>query len=452
MRGVPAWAGADKELKARTEDVKKINWWSAIGLGILSAGLAGCGGGGSSNGDVRLINATLTHPSLDLLSSTDSSKLITAVTTGTVSSYVSVSSGSPTLQIDDTGSTTALVGTTPALAGSQHLAIIAYEIDGIVQPAFIAEDSANPATGNSALRVIDLAVDAGALNVYLTAVGVAPTSSTTPTFTISAPSQVTATSSLVAAPGTYSVWVTGPSSVADLRLEIPSITLGDSQNSTVILTPTTGGVLVNGSQLIQQGAYTPSPNKNARVRLAAAASNSSVVNVKAGSTAVATNVTSPSVTQYVLVPAASSALSVTVNGAAVTAPTTSFAAGTDSTVLVSGAPGAASVKVLADDNHASTTVGDARLRMVNGLTGTTSDLTLKAAFSILGTPVAPDSASSYFDVLGGSQIQIDVLSGTSAATIFTQTNVNLQASKVYTLFMLGDSATPIGDIVQDSPN
>src|SRR5262249_21160415 len=129
-----------RNIKARIEHVKNIRWWSAIGLVVVGAALAGCGGGGGSSGNGGLINATLTHPSLDLVSSSDSSTLISAVAANTASGYVSVSSGSPALQIDDSGSATALVGTTPALTSGQHLAVIAYEIDGVVQPAFIAED------------------------------------------------------------------------------------------------------------------------------------------------------------------------------------------------------------------------------------------------------------------------------------------------------------------------
>jgi hypothetical protein len=421
-------------------------------LGLLGmAVLAGCGGGGGDSGQVRLINATLTHASINLISTSDSNTLVSNVATDSVSGYVGVGSGTPTLQINDATTGTLLVGTTPSLTNGGHLAIIAYEIDGIVQPAFIAEDTTNPTSGNAGVRIIDLAVDAGALNIYLMATGTAPTSSTTPTFQISAPSQVTATGSLLVPPGSYTVYVTGPASVSDVRLKIDTLTLSDSQNTALILSPTAGGVLVNGASLIQQGDYTATKNTNARVRVAAAVSGGATVTVKAGSTAVTTNATSPAVTPYVLVPAAGSTLSVTVNGAAVTAPTAALAAGTDSTLLVSGAAGAAAAKLIVDDNHGSLTVGDARLRMINALTGAAPNVTFKAAFSILDTAVEPISASEYFDVVGGTNIQIDALSGATATSLFSQ-QVTLQAGKVYTVFMFGDPSAPIGDIVQDSPN
>ena len=54
------------------------------------------------------------------------------------------------------------------------------------------------------------------------------------------------------APGTYRIRVTGAGNPSDLRLDIPSRP-GQPAGATVILTPTAGGTLANGSVLIEDG-------------------------------------------------------------------------------------------------------------------------------------------------------------------------------------------------------
>ena len=64
-------------------------------MAFAAAALAACGGGGSSGGDqasVRLVNATLTHASLNLLA--NSAIVVTGTAVDTASAYVSVNSGS----------------------------------------------------------------------------------------------------------------------------------------------------------------------------------------------------------------------------------------------------------------------------------------------------------------------------------------------------------------------
>ena len=87
-------------------------------------------------------------------------------------------------------------------------------------------------------------------------------------------------------PGTYRIRVTGAGNTADLRLDIPSFSLTSQEVATVLLTPTTGGTLVNGAVLSQQGAYTaaatPTPGsprrrgRERRFRLGAAPARSTI--------------------------------------------------------------------------------------------------------------------------------------------------------------------------------
>lgn len=424
--------------------------------------LSSCGGGGGSQGQVRLVNATLTHASLDMISSSDSSTLVSAVATSTVSGYVGVNSGAPSLQINDAGSSTALVGTTFALNGGQHVSVVAYEIDGVMQvPGLIAEDTTNPSSGLSALRVLDLAPDAGGLNIYViansstTGPSAAPTSTTSPTFVISSPSQASASGYSLITPGTYSIWVTSATNASDVRLTINSVSLVDQQNAALILTPTAGGVLVNGSTLVQQGAYTSYPTTGARVRVVAAvgaqsSGNPSVVNVTAGSTTLAANVSAPRVGSYVTIPSTSS-LAVTVNGAALTLSKATVSAGTDTTLLVWGDASAPKTTLLADDNHESSTAGAVKVRLVNAMSGTSATpVTWSVAAAQLTTPIAVGAASDYYNSLQSTGVDFQANSTADGSLVFSKTT-DLQQNEVYTLFLFGNGGAP-STLVLDSSN
>ena len=93
----------------------------------------------------------------------------------------------------------------------------------------------------------------------------------------------------------------------------------------VLLTPTSGGTLVNGAVLAQQATYTAGRNTNARVRLAAAVASGAHVTANAGTVTIGSNVASPSVGGYVIVPAGA-ALNVTRERQPVGAPATAIAA------------------------------------------------------------------------------------------------------------------------------
>ena len=101
--------------------MKHLRWWPALGSVVLmGAVLAGCGGSGSSSdaGSLRLINATQTHASLDLYQS--SSLAMSATQMDTISGYANVAVGSPTLQLNDAGGSTALLTTSTTITSGQH--------------------------------------------------------------------------------------------------------------------------------------------------------------------------------------------------------------------------------------------------------------------------------------------------------------------------------------------
>ncbi len=422
-------------------------------VACVALALSACGGGGGGSGgnaNVRLVNATSTRASLDLLA--NGSSAAASIPADTVSSYAGVASGSPTLQINDTASGTALGTIAPSVGQGLHYALVAYESGGSLRTTVIQEDVAAPAAGTAAVRVIDAATDAGAVDVYITDPATDITTLASPSFTFGLSTTLQTSAFLSFTPGTYRVRVTGSGNPADLRLDVSGIVLTSQELGSLILTPTIGGTLVNGGVLAEQGTYTAGRNPNARVRLAATTSGAAVVSASAASAPIATNITSPSLTGYAIVPAAA-ALNISVNGASVGAPATPLVAGSDNTLLIYGSAAAPTASLITDDNHLPSTTSNLKLRLLNGLSVGAEPLSLDAAFAVAASNIAPGTASAYSLVPSSTALQLDVFGPNSLTPVWTSSTLSapldVPGNAVYTLFIFGDAAHASGLLRRD---
>jgi hypothetical protein len=420
--------------------VKNFRWWPVFGLTAVAVALTGCGDGGSGNASVRVANATLTHPSLELIVNSVTS--VTAVTTDTVSAYVTPSSGSVTLQVNDNGGTTALNTTVPTLTGSDHYTLVAYETGGAVAVQLVGEDLVLPAAGVTTLRIYNDAVSAGAIDIYLTSLPCTTANLTglTPTYNFVASTAPQALAQAVGS-GTYNICVTGSGSKTDLRLSYP-VVFTTATVANVLLTPASGGLLLNGSLLVQQGDYSAVRNTNARVRLAGAVSASATVAVSSSDgTVIDDGSVAPSFGVYTLVPATST-LNITVNGSSVAAPATSLAVGADMTVLVWGEVGSPVASLLTDDNVPPTDPTTTKLRLINGITGSSGTLTLAANNSAIASGIAGGAASPYGTTVvntNSNTASLQLISSTAGT--FAAISQALLVDATYSVLAGGDLST-----------
>ena len=424
--------------------MKNFRWWPVIGLAAVSMALSGCGGksGNSASGNVtlRVANATLTHASLDLL--VNSASASQAIAADTVSTAIAPASGSVTLQLNDAGSSTALATTVPTLTGGNHYTLLAYESGGAVRTTVLNEDYTLPTAGTVQIRVYDAAIEAGPIDIYITdpATDLASVSSLTATITNTSANSSTAFYTY--SPGTYRVRVTAAGNKADLRADIPSVTLTSQQIATVVLTPTTGGALINGSTLIHQGSYAAARNTSTRVRLAAAVANGVTVMASTGSTVIDSGVSPAFGFGYTLVPA-SSPLNITVASQSVAAPATPLTAGADVTLLVYQGAVTTAATLLTDNNRVPTDPTTVKLRMINGVTGSTGALTLTANNAPVGIAIQPGAASGHVAIAGSTNATVFGLTSSSAGTLTLNPNSSpLTANKVYSVLVGGDVAAP----------
>jgi len=410
----------------------------AWGLSVASmALLTACGGGGgSSSADVRLLNASISYPTLDMAVGKDETTINTAVAYAKVGEYGSVKTDDSGTYIQNSTVGSTLYSTTPSLSGGSKYTMIAYGTTGAVKTTLLQENQDNPDAGKSKFLILNLAPDAGALDIYETAATSTTLDDAAAVATSISAGSGTGYASLKS--GTFRFVVTAAGDKTDVRLEIPSLTLPDAGVSTLILTGSNGGVLVNGMQLIQQGAVTNFANSTARVRLVSGLPGGNSVTGTLGATPLLTNANSPAIGSYVKVASGSQAVAVSVNGTPVTSNNATIQAGYDYTMMVYGSAGAPTLTLLSDDNKLPTTSTYARIRLINGLSNNTAGLNLNVNYAAYASNVAPGSSSTAQQIAAVNDALLTV--STTSSTLFTQTDTDLIANNVYTVFVLGDGA------------
>ncbi|MDM4768529.1 DUF4397 domain-containing protein [Pelomonas sp. SE-A7] len=402
--------------------------------------LAACGGGGggssSSNAQMRLINASVGYSSLDFTIGT--TKTNTGVAYATAGTYADVNTGSTASQVQANGTGTTLVSISPTLTGGSKYSVIAYGWSGALRTTLLQEEEAVPTTaGTSKLLVLNEAADAGALDVYLTgATDSLDNASPMATGIVGG-----ASSGYIGLnSGSFRVRVTGNGNRNDVRLDIPSISLEALKVHSLIITPTQGGVLVNGIFMQQQGNPTNYANNTARARVVASVANNAQVGSTSGGKTLLQNSVAPTIGDYLTLPAGSNAINTTVNGTAMAAANVNLTAGGDYTLMVWGDASAPQLVVFPDDNRLPTTAGTAKMRLINGVAGAPAGLTLTLDFSAIASTIVPGTVSSQLTVPASTSSQLSVTSPVSPTPLFKETGLTINQNGIYTVFVMGGGA------------
>jgi hypothetical protein len=413
--------------------------------GLLMAGtvlLGGCGGGGSDSGSaqVRMVNAAVGVSSMDLY--IDDSVFQTGVGPNAVSAYKSTASGTVTVKATNTGSANALASASPAFEKDISYTVVTWGLAGANQTFYFPDNEAAPTAGLAKVRLFNTAIDAGALDLYLTASDT-DLGSTTPVASAISGGRFSSYTEVTA--GTYRLRVTANGSKTDVRLDLPAVTLNALDINTIITQPSQGGLLVHGLQMLQQGALASNPNTQARARVVASVAGNGAVTASVGGTSLNVGLPSPSVGNYVLVPAGVQTLSAQVNGNAAAPLSQTLVAGGDYTLVAYGSLAAPQLSLITDDNRLPTSATGAKLRLVNGVTGQ-GGLTMAVDFSAVANNILAGTASDFAAVPSNATARIDVTSGLSGSTLYSTgtTTVNILQQGVYTLFLLDGASTPSG--------
>jgi hypothetical protein len=410
--------------------------------------LHGCGGKAETEeGHVRLVNATRAYSSLDLYQS--STRIVASTAAGTSSDYAGLEEETYTFYVKNAGSSSSAATLSGSVEKEAHYAVIAYATGGAMATVYVSESEDSPSSGVAKLRIFNAAAsEIESVDVYLRSSACSDLGSSDTALATDVTGLQDSYSSVTAA--SYHVCVTAAGDKSDLRLDIPALTLGSQQIATLILTNTTGGVLLNGLLLNQQGSLTAYANTSVRMRLAADAASSGVVSAAANGTTLGTSYSSPTVGSYKLVEAGELTMTVSINGTELAATGLSASAGTDVTLLVAGSVASPAITLLSDDNTPSTSSSKpVKIRLVNGLNGIGGAAMLTVDGDVIADSVDFGAASTPVNVPASSAAAaLDITyAGTSLWSASSQT---LTSGKVYTMFLLGDSSgTPKGILRAD---
>ena len=121
----------------------------------------------------------------------------------------------------------------------------------------------------------------------------------------------------------------------------------------------------------------------------------------------------------------------------------------DRTVHTTSSGGSGTATLIDDDNQPAITATNAKLRLVNGVGGLASGITLTADYSAVATDIAANTASTPASLTAGSAMRLEATTPSAASSLFLDDAVTLVAGKVYTLFMLGDANAPTGVLRRD---
>jgi hypothetical protein len=420
----------------------------AVALLLTGLFLSGCHSSSSGTADIRVLNTSIDYSSLDLYldNGTTNTREITAAASGTLGSYLGVGAGSYTVEFTSNNVQSSLKSVNENLAKNTHRTYVAYGNSGKFGTLEILEDQDQPSASYTKVQLLDAALDAGSVDVYLTDPSVAITNSS-PTFSAVAGGTIASAGFVTVSSGTYRIRVTAAGSQTDLRLDsVTGITFSSQEILSIVVTGTGGGVLVNAAVLPQQGTQTVVTNPYARVRAAAGIPSGSNLTANLGGTSLLGAAAANTVSQYTLVTAGTQTLNLTLNGTALPASSQVLTAGDDYTVLVLNgtAVSGTTTTLIADDNRFPSTSTYAKVKLVNAMSGLGDPVSLNVNYTPVASAIALGAASPSTEVTAGTNTEIDTVDANTSTTLFTNTTATLNASGVYDLFMFGSSASPIG--------
>jgi hypothetical protein len=412
--------------------------------GIILDGCSSSGG----NAQIRVLNTSIDYTSLDLYlnNGTTNTREITAAAHGTLGNYLSVGAASYTVEFTSNNVQSSLKSVNENLAKNTHRTYVAYGNSGKFGTLEILEDQDQPSASYTKVQLLDAALDAGSVDVYLTDPSVAITNSS-PTFSAVAGGTIASAGFVTVNSGTYRIRVTAAGSQTDIRLDsVTGITFSSQEILSIVVTGTGGGVLVNAAVLPQQGTQTVVTNPYARVRAAAGIPSGSNLTANLGGTNLLGSAAANTVSQYTLVTAGTQTLNLTLSGTALPASSQALTAGEDYTVLVLNGPSVSgtTTTLVTDDNRFPSTSAYAKIKLVNAMSALGDPLTLNVNYTPVASAIALGNASPSTEITAGTNTEIDTVDATTSTTLFTNTTATLNGSGVYDLFMFGTAASPVG--------
>ena len=134
----------------------RLRLWISLCLifGLASLALFATSCGSSSKTQIRMLNAIVLYPDLDML--VDGSDIASNIAYGSASGYASVSSGSRHIQIEPSGSSSPIIDSSANLGSGSATTALAYlNTSNAISFAALTDNNAAPSSGNFNIRIIN---------------------------------------------------------------------------------------------------------------------------------------------------------------------------------------------------------------------------------------------------------------------------------------------------------
>jgi Domain of unknown function (DUF4397) len=438
--GIPRAANTTKELP-----MKKHYLLIAAAFAVLAL-VSGCKGKNSQNTtDMRSLHAVVDAEPLDVL--VDSDVKTSALPFGSTSSYVQFDSGTRDVQVRSTTAQTILSDKQLSFSSGVNNTLVIYGKRAAMQTQVVLDDTVSPSSGHFRVRALNLAPDAGAVDLYVTT---GPISSSGGSI-VPAASYGALTGAAEVANGSLQVTLT-TSGTQDILFQSPAQNFSDNSTYTIVVLPSLSGKLVS-AVLLTQGANpsgTLLQNPFARVKAVNAIPDASALNFKADGTVLLSSVPFMGSSNYVTTAAGTHSLQIeasNVPGTIIASLSKALGAATDYSAIAAGSLAAPSLIAIADDNSLPTS-GFAKIRFVNAQPGSAAvDVLLNFAAQTTGLPAG--SASTYFQVTPSLTYTITFATPGGVTVIATLSPVEIDAGAVYTGYLFGTGSSAQVRLVRD---
>jgi hypothetical protein len=247
---------------------------------------------------------------------------------------------------------------------------------------------------------------------------------------------------------TYRLRVTAAGSKTDVRLDLAAVELASRSRGTLLLMDTRGGLLVDSALLAQGGGMTLLRNGSARLRAAVGVADAASATVRVGSATVISGAPYLTLSAYQSVPAGPETIEYSIGGTPAATLNATLDPGGEYTFLLLGTAAAPAAVLLVDDNRVPPS-GEARLRLVNAMSGLGAPISAAVDFSPVVENVAVGAAAVSTGFAGATDARIDVSRTTTATPLHTRTGATLPVGSVHTLVMFGGEGTAQGVLRKD---
>jgi hypothetical protein len=196
-----------------------------VGLLCLTAAvLAGCG---SSTAKARIVNAS---PGEGAITATiGGTSVASSLDYGTGSSYVSVGSGSATLNVEQSSTSNSALNESINLTSKDTYTILIANYSTSVTAVTLTDNNSAPSSGQFNLRIVQASPSLGAADVYV----VSPGTSLSSTASVTNLSFESASTYLPLAAGTYEIYFT-PTGQKTASIDSGAISFSSGQVRTVV--------------------------------------------------------------------------------------------------------------------------------------------------------------------------------------------------------------------------